>query len=64
MHVAGMSMETGFTFALTAMIGAYGGGRIAQAFDGKTLLLLFVAMMATTAVAMFRGLVARDSAPV
>ena len=37
------------------MIGAYGGGRIAQAFDGKTLLLLFVAMMATTAVAMFRG---------
>ena len=47
--------KTGFTFALTAMIGAYGGGRIAQAFDGKTLLLLFVAMMATTAVAMFRG---------
>ena len=47
--------RTGFTFALTAMIGAYGGGRIAQAFDGKTLLLLFVAMMATTAVAMFRG---------
>ena len=46
---------TGLTFALTAMIGAYGGGRIAQAFDGKTLLLLFVGMMATTAVAMFRG---------
>ena len=39
--------RTGLTFALTAMIGAYGGGRIAQAFDGKTLLLLFVAMMAT-----------------
>jgi uncharacterized membrane protein YfcA len=47
--------RTGSVFALTAMAGAYGGGRLAHFFEGSTLLLLFAGMMIVTAVAMFRG---------
>ena len=47
--------RTGAVFALTAMAGAYGGGRLAHFFAGSTLLLLFAGMMIVTAVAMFRG---------
>ena len=47
--------RTGAIFAVTAMAGAYGGGRSAHFFDGSTLLLLFAAMMLVTSVMMFRG---------
>jgi uncharacterized membrane protein YfcA len=46
--------RTGALFALTAMVGAYGGGLAAGLFEGTTLLLLFAAMMVVTALAMLR----------
>lgn len=57
--------RTGLIFALTAMVGAYGGGLSAQWFSGTTLLLLFAGMMIITALMMLRGrgeLKARDEA--
>jgi uncharacterized membrane protein YfcA len=53
--------KTGFVFGLAGMLGAYGGGRLAAMIPGKTLLLLFTAVMLTTAAAMLRG--RRDEAP-
>ena len=50
-----IALRTGAIFAVTAMIGAYGGGRTAGWFSGQTLLLLFAAMMLITSVMMFRG---------
>jgi hypothetical protein len=47
--------RTGGIFAVTAMIGAYGGGFAAQWFSGTVLLLLFAGMMVLTSLAMFRG---------
>jgi uncharacterized protein len=55
--------RTGFIFAITAMIGAYGGGFAAHWFSGTTLLMLFAGMMLITALMMLRGrgeLKARD----
>lgn len=60
-----VDFRTGTVFALTAMTGAYGGGHAANWFEGSTLLILFAAMMLTTAVMMFRGrgeLAPRESA--
>jgi len=50
-----IDLQTGAVFAVTAMVGAYGGGLAAHWFAGTTLLLLFAAMMLTTSVMMFRG---------
>lgn len=47
--------RTGFLFGAAGMLGAYVGGRAAAFLDGALLLLLFAAMMALTAVAMWRG---------
>lgn len=47
--------RTGAMFAVTAMVGAYGGGLAAAWFSGTTLLLLFAGMMVITSLAMFRG---------
>lgn len=47
--------RTGTFFAITAMVGAYGGGRASNWFEGSTLLVLFATMMLVTAVMMFRG---------
>ena len=55
--------RTGFIFAMTAMVGAYGGGFAADWFSGTTLLMLFAGMMTLTALMMLRGrgeLIARD----
>jgi uncharacterized protein len=47
--------RTGAIFAVTAMVGAYGGGLAAGLFSGTTLLLLFAGMMVVTALAMLNG---------
>lgn len=47
--------RTGLLFGSAGMLGAYLGGRAGAFFDGALLLLLFAAMMALTAVAMWRG---------
>jgi uncharacterized membrane protein YfcA len=47
--------RTGAIFAVTAMLGAYGGGLAANLFSGPALLLLFAGMMVITALAMLRG---------
>jgi uncharacterized membrane protein YfcA len=43
------------TFGLAGMVGAYVGARVAAFIDGGILLLLFAAVMALTALAMWRG---------
>ena len=50
-----IALRTGAVFAVTAMLGAYGGGLTAGWFSGETLLLFFAAMMLITSVMMFRG---------
>lgn len=47
--------KTGFLFAASGMIGAYGGGRLAAHLPGGILLLLFAVIMFATAIAMLRG---------
>ncbi len=44
--------RTGALFGVVAMVGAYGGGVLADAFSGTALLLMFAALMVVTGVAM------------
>ena len=46
--------KTGAVFGAVAMIGAYGGGRLAGLLSGTTLLLAFAGLMVVTSVAMLR----------
>lgn len=46
--------RTGLLFGATAMVGAYGAGRVAHFVPASVLLLLFSAMMVATALAMMR----------
>jgi uncharacterized membrane protein YfcA len=47
--------RTGLIFGAAGMVGAYGGGRVAEFIPGTWLLVAFGVMMAVTAVAMLRG---------
>ncbi|NBM17086.1 TSUP family transporter [Streptomyces sp. GC420] len=47
--------RTGLLFGVAGMIGAYGGGRVAEFIPGTVLLTAFGVMMLATAVAMIRG---------
>lgn len=47
--------RTGLIFGGAGMVGAYGGGRLAEFIPGTWLLVAFGLMMAVTAVAMLRG---------
>ena len=47
--------RTGLVFGAAGMVGAFGGGVLADFFSGRTLLLLFAGMMVATSIAMFRG---------
>jgi uncharacterized membrane protein YfcA len=47
--------RTAAGFAAMAMVGAFGGGHVAQFVPSSVLLLLFAAMMIVTSVAMWRG---------
>lgn len=47
--------RTAPVFAGSGMVGAFGGGLVAQYFSGQTLLIFFGLMMLTTSVAMWRG---------
>jgi len=49
-------------FGAAGMLGAYGGARVAAFVDGGILLLLFAAIMALTAAAMWRGRRTPDAA--
>ena len=55
--------RTGVTFGLAAMLGAYGGGRLAALFPDWLLLVLFAVMMVVTAIAMIRGRRGTDGEP-
>lgn len=46
--------RTGLIFGSVSMIGAYGGGRLAECIPGAVLLIAFALMMLATAVAMLR----------
>ena len=50
-----MQWRTGVLFGGAGMVGAYGGGRLAEFIPGAWLLIAFGLMMAVTAVAMLRG---------
>jgi len=50
-----LQLRTGLLFGGAGMVGAYLGGRIGSLVDGGVLLLLFAAMMALAALAMWRG---------
>ncbi|MEV6682566.1 sulfite exporter TauE/SafE family protein [Streptomyces erythrochromogenes] len=47
--------RTGLLFGAVAMVGAYGGGRLAAYVPGDALLIVFALMMLATAAAMLRG---------
>src|SRR5512139_4347217 len=47
--------RTGVVFGAAGMVGAYGGGRLAEFIPGTWLLVGFGLMMIITAVAMIRG---------
>lgn len=47
--------KTGLIFGAAGMVGAYGGGLLAQFISASVLLMLFAAMMLATAIAMLRG---------
>lgn len=47
--------RTGLVFGAAGMVGAYGGGRLAEYVPGTWLLLAFAAIMIVTAVTMLRG---------
>lgn len=51
-HVA---WRTAAIFGSTAMLGAYGGGRLAHVIPGSVLMAVFAALMVVTAGAMWRG---------
>ncbi|MEZ7005503.1 sulfite exporter TauE/SafE family protein [Streptomyces sp. AD55] len=46
--------RTGLVFGAVSMVGAYGGGRLAEYIPGTVLLIAFALMMLATAVAMLR----------
>jgi uncharacterized membrane protein YfcA len=46
--------RTGLIFGAVSMVGAYGGGRLAEFIPGTVLLIAFALMMLATAVAMLR----------
>ncbi len=46
--------RTGLLFGTFAMVGAYGGGRLAKFFSGELLLVLFAGLMIATGLAMLR----------
>jgi len=50
-----VELRTGLVFGAAGMCGSYLGGRAAEFVDGALLMLLFAAMMALTALAMWRG---------
>lgn len=50
-----VALRTGLSFGAAGMAGAYLGGRASAWVDGTLLMLLFAAMMVTTALAMWRG---------
>jgi uncharacterized membrane protein YfcA len=54
LHARASNVEwrRGLVFGAVAMVGAWGGGRLAAFIPGRVLLLLFVAMMLATALAM------------
>lgn len=56
-------MRVGVVFGGSAMLGAYGGGRLAFFIPGQALLLLFAAVMLATAIAMLRKRSAGDELP-
>lgn len=47
--------RTGLLFGAAGMVGAYGGGRVAEFIPGTALLVAFGIMMVVTSVAMLRG---------
>lgn len=47
--------RTGLVFGAAGMVGAYGGGLLADWFSGRALMIAFSLMMLATAGAMFRG---------
>jgi uncharacterized protein len=47
--------RTGLIFGAAGMVGAYGGGRVAEFIPGTALLVAFGVMMIVTSVAMLRG---------
>jgi uncharacterized protein len=47
--------RTAGVFGVAGMVGAYGGGRLAEFIPGTWLLIAFALMMGATAVAMLRG---------
>jgi uncharacterized protein len=53
--------RTGLLFGAAGMVGAYGGGRVAEFIPGTALLVAFGIMMVVTSVAMLRG--RRDVTP-
>ncbi|MEU6298055.1 sulfite exporter TauE/SafE family protein [Streptomyces erythrochromogenes] len=53
--------RTGLLFGAVGMVGAYGGGRLAEYVPGTALLVLFALMMLATAAAMLRGPRERDA---
>jgi len=54
-RVGSVEWRTGASFGAAAMLGAFGGGLAGRFVPGRVLLLLFTAMMAATALAMWRG---------
>lgn len=46
--------RTGLLFGAVSMVGAYGGGRVAEFIPGTVLLIAFALMMLATAIAMLR----------
>lgn len=54
--------RTGLVFGAVAMLGAYGGGRVAALLPGSLLLMLFAALMLVTGTAMLRRRRAPDAA--
>jgi uncharacterized membrane protein YfcA len=47
--------RTGAIFGAFAMLGSFGGGRLAAFIPGNVLMMLFAALMLVTAIAMLRG---------
>lgn len=47
--------RTGLFFGAAGMVGAYGGGIVAEYLPGRVLMILFGLMMVVTAIAMLRG---------
>lgn len=56
--------KTGLVFGGFGMVGAYGGGVVAEYFSGTTLLLLFAGMMVAAGVAMIQRRASTSDEPV